>query len=414
MNIKKIIFITIPIFLIIILFYWFFLRETDRGISFDDFTVLFPSGEVDDIDLGREFRERQEQDQIDGIPITSQDIYTEDLILRKISSNPVVNAIIFEDISSKTTINEDKNYIIRYIEKITGHIYETTTKSLIQNRISNTTIPKINKVLWIDKDNLIIRYIEEDIIKTFSANLVEDSNNELSLEGVYLQDNIREIIKFNDGIFYLLEIGTNSIGLTSDLKSEKRKQVLNSDLREWLIYNIDDEKINFTTKTAENILGYSFIFNPITENFDKVLANKLNLSTLINKNFDILYTENLQLIPKLFVYNFENKVSIDIPINTFPEKCVWGKDNIKVYCGVPNNSLSRSSLDNWYKGKISFSDDIWEINTNTGKTKKLISPLDEVGENIDVINIKINNDDNYLTFINKKDFNLWGLKLISN
>ena len=332
-------------------------------------------------------------------------------LLRKISNTPVAGGYIFQPETDQQ--KDSENYsLIRFIERGTGHIYETSTNSLTQVRISNTTIPKIQETVWLDKDSLIIRYLDDsDIIKTFSANLITNDLGDQELEGFFLQNDIREIIKFGKKIFYLLDSGKGTIGVISDKNDENKKIIFENPLKEWLLKNINDKHISLTTKPAINIDGFLFLFNTETQILDKVIGGKPNLSTLMNKSFDTLYSEYGKLGPKLSIYNNQEGVSTDIFIKTFPEKCVWDKNEPIIYCGVPTEELTNYDLTKWYQGTTSFTDSIWKINTETGKTEFLISPSDFDVEDIDIINPILSEKGDYLLFMNKKDFNLWLLKL---
>jgi len=332
-------------------------------------------------------------------------------LLRKISNTPVAGGYIFQPETDQQ--KDSENYsLIRFIERGTGHIYETSTNSLTQVRISNTTIPKIQETVWLDKDSLIIRYLDDsDIIKTFSANLITNDLGDQELEGFFLQNDIREIIKFGKKIFYLLDSGKGTIGVISDKNDENKKIIFENPLKEWLLKNINDKHISLTTKPAINIDGFLFLFNTETQILDKVIGGKPNLSTLMNKSFDTLYSEYGKLGPKLSIYNNQEGVSTDIFIKTFPEKCVWDKNEPIIYCGVPTEELTNYDLTKWYQGTTSFTDSIWKINIETSKTEFLISPSDFDIEDIDIINPILSEKGDYLLFMNKKDFNLWLLKL---
>ena len=293
-NIKKIIIYSTIILFIGILSYFIFFKNNKTPSQPKDSDVFFPVGDVGKVDLGKDFDALK-----DDPDYLSNQNYNEQIpILRKISNEPVAGAII-------SPLENEDYYIIRYIEKMTGHIYETSTESLTIERISNKTIPKLNIAYWLDKDNLIFNYLDDNnIIKTFSASLQSiATSTELELEGVYLQNNIQDITYFNEDLFYLVNSGSNSKGILVGVDNEKPKQIFYSPLQEWLISNINDKKILFTTKTSKETFGYSFIFNPITESFIKILDKKLNLSTLINKNSDILYSYNTKYGPQLSLYN---------------------------------------------------------------------------------------------------------------
>jgi len=400
-DIKKIIIALIILIAGGILIFYFFLSDKNNN-SLNELTTFFPFEEGG-------ANGTTQDNPVNTNPTTKIDPITGSLpILRKISETPVAGAIIFKDTYKEE--NEETNYIIRYIERATGHIYETSTTSFTLNRISNTTIPKIQEVIWLDKDSLIIRYLEDDdTIKTFSAQLITDNLGEKELEGVYLQDNIKSIIKLGEKIFYLLDNGKGSIGVKSDKDDKNREIIFDSPLKEWLITSVGDEYINFTTKPAITTYGFSFLFDTKTKEFKKVINKKMNLSTLMNNSFDILYSEYGKTNPKLSLFINENKINTDISIKTFPEKCVWNKENI--YCGIPEGNLENYDLTKWYQGLISFSDEIWKINKETTTTEFLISPTEFDTNGLDIINPILDEDGNYLVFMNKKDLSLWVLKL---
>jgi len=407
-DLKKIIIILLIPLLIIGYFIFYFFFDKGGSNSLDKLSTFFPFESEEGFALGGD-----NNLSVSGEPIVNESTSLTIPLLRQITTTPVAGAVIFTE---KSTNNEDStNYLIRYIEKATGHIYETSTASLTQTRISNTTIPQIQETLWLKNDSLAIRYLDDgNTIKTFLANLTPDETSGQKLEGTFLQDNIIELIEFNKGIFYLIENGQGSIGITVDNKNENKKIIFESPLQEWLIKNVDDRYISFTTKPAITVTGFSFLLDTKTGNFDKIIEEKNNLSVLISNLFNILYSEYGKLGPQLFVYNKEKKTNTEISLQTFPEKCVWNTDNTAIFCGVPEEKLSNSDLTNWYKGKISFSDNLWKIDTLTGNSEFLLSPVEFETGKIDIINPILNEDNNYLLFTNKKDFGLWVLQLKKN
>ncbi|MCK4386785.1 MAG: hypothetical protein KAV41_01710 [Candidatus Pacebacteria bacterium] len=405
LDIKKIIIFLAVIGLsgfLILLF--FFGQKTGEAPGGGDFEAFFPFGEEPETGLGKD---RQTIDYDRDILDDSQRATGEILpLLRQITPEPVAGAILFR----AEKMGEDE-YAIRYLEKATGHIYETTTKTVALKRLSNTTIPQVRDALWLDETSLLVRYLDDDIIKTFSAQLIQDDAGEQKLEGEFLRDDIKEIIKFGGKIFYLIDGGEGSLGIISDPNGENKKQLFTSPLREWLIAPVDKQRVSFTTKPAAGVRGYSFLFNTKTNSFDKVLDNKLNLSTLTNSVLDILYFQNGSLGPKLYIYDNQKKINRRLPLSAFPEKCLWSADNVHIYCGLPSGDLSNKDLDRWYKGQTSFSDDIWKIDTETDALELLISPAEFSSAQIDAIKMSSDENEEYLLFINKKDFSLWSLRL---
>lgn len=410
-DIKKIIIIVgLPLILIIGYLVVSYLSNENKKTSLEELGVFFPSSSKE------EGGAKESQSLLNQFNLSENQLTDETTpILRQISNNPVAGATIFKkEINKKTEEGVEVDYVIRYIEKATGHIYEATANTFTQHRISNTTIPKIQEALWLDSNSLVIRYLDGNDIKTFSAKLVGEDPTAQELEGEFLQDNIKEIIGFKKGIFYLLENGSGSIGVSSDKQDENKKIIFESSLKEWLIENVNDKQISFTTKPAVNIPGFSFLFDTSTNSFNKIIGEKANLSTLTSHLTNILYSEYGKLGPKLSIYNNQEKTNLEVPLTTFPEKCVWNKDNTYLYCGVPSEDLTNSDLTKWYQGLISFSDNIWKIDTQNNSIEFLISPMEFEVENLDIVSPLLSEDENYLLFINKIDYSLWGLKLEKN
>ena len=123
----------------------------------------------------------------------------------------------------------------------------------------------------------------------------------------------------------------------------------------------------------------------------------------------VLYSDNNL---SLNVYNISTKTADTIGVRTLTEKCVWGRANDALYCAVPKFIPSALYPDSWYKGGISFSDDIWKIDLKTGNTNIIANPESiEGSEEIDGIKLALDADENYLFFVNKKDSYLWKLNL---
>ena len=99
-------------------------------------------------------------------------------------------------------------------------------------------------------------------------------------------------------------------------------------------------------------------------------------------------------------------------LKTLPEKCVWGAGSEVVYCAVPKSINQGEYPDSWYQGEISFSDAIWKIDVASGSTTMISDPTTVPGgEDVDAIKLSLDQNQNYLFFVNKKDSYLWELSL---
>lgn len=85
--------------------------------------------------------------------------------LRKISQGPTAGAMAF-DRTGET--------IVRFVDRATGHIWESSMEFPGLTRISNTTIPKIQKAVWAGNNSVILQYLREDeeTVETISLRLI--------------------------------------------------------------------------------------------------------------------------------------------------------------------------------------------------------------------------------------------------
>src|SRR3989344_1693093 len=126
-------------------------------------------------------------------------------LLRQITSVPVAGAVSF---------TRNGGTYIRYVEKSTGNVYETNAASFGNNRLTNTTIPRVAKALWNrDGSQVVIQYLDDNtgIIKNFGAKINEAKN---ALDGTFLRDAIGEIAVApdTDRIFYTTLFSADTIG----------------------------------------------------------------------------------------------------------------------------------------------------------------------------------------------------------
>lgn len=329
--------------------------------------------------------------------------------------------------------NTDDDMFVRDIERGVGNIFETDMQKLKEKRISNITRLKIQEAIWGNNGkNVVIRYTDDkNTIRSFIITLKNTTDNTLfneeiptnqntkEIQGLFLPENITEVTpsKQDDKkIFYLFNFNNSSFGIIYNLDTGKKAQIFQSPITEWLPQWPNKEIITLTTKPAGSVDGFMYFLNTKTENLDRILGNIKGLTTLTSPDAKkVLYSKSTDGWVSLYIYNITKHSSIKLPVSTLPEKCAWSKtDKNTVYCAIPNNPKLSNYPDQWYKGLISFSDDIWKINTETYATERILSPIDTVKEDFDIINLQISNDDNFLFFKNKKDMSLWGMKLMSD
>jgi len=355
------------------------------------------------------------------------------LKLQKISSIPVAGYGVFmkeefvyvekEPLTNTPTVPPtDFVPILRYVDRLTGNVYQTGVKEINERVISDTLIPGIKEAFFTSEgESVILRYLKQDggAIATFVGSLPKytlgGDSSVGQMQGSFMPDNIVsiDVSPKKERVFYLVNISEGINGVLTDKMGQGRVQVFDSPLTEWLVQWSGQNTINMTTKAAGGIPGYMYTIDTRSDDFDKVVGGINGMTTLSSHddNFVLIGTDLL----KLSVFDKQNQAIVDLRIKTLPEKCVWGKSNTSLYCAVPKFTEEAIYPDSWYQGEVLFSDQIWKIDL-FGRTE--IAILDpsvvEGGEAIDAISLRLDDNEDYLFFVNKKDSYLWSLDLKEN
>jgi len=313
---------------------------------------------------------------------------------------------------------------LRYVAKATGNIYQTFVDKIEERKFSTTVIPKVYDAYFGNHgESVAMRYLKTDgnTIETFVGNLPKEllgadttANNEI--KGSFLPDNVEDISVSPDTskIFYLFDSQNSSrgnmVGTILNFSNNKKVQIFDSPFTEWLSGWPNNNMITLSTKPSGEALGYMYTTDSAGNNLSKILGDINGLTTLASPSGKlILYADNNL---SLGIYHTDTRNSDILSLKTLPEKCVWGQVSDVVYCAVPKLASAGEYPDTWYRGEVSFNDQLWKIDVKTGNATMIAdSATIAGGEEIDGTKLTLDENENYLFFINKKDSFLWGLKL---
>ncbi len=339
--------------------------------------------------------------------------------LKKVSSMPIAGFGVFK----KEKLKNEFGPALRYVERATGNVYQTFADKIDERKFSATVIPRIYEAyLGNNGEAVVMRYLKADdkTIETFVGTLPKEllgadtiENNEI--KGLFLPENISEVSMAPDDlkILYFFNIGDGVTGITANLRDNKKTQVFESAFTEWLASWPNTKMITLTTKPSANVPGYLYAFDPNKKELNEILGDINGLTTLTSPSGKLILYGNNNLA--LNIFHTDTKDSNPLGIKTLPEKCIWSKENkinAFIYCAVPKIIDPAEYPDAWYQGEVSFSDEIWKIDVEKGNATIIADPVSlEGGQEVDGIKLALDENENYLFFVNKKDSYLWELVL---
>ncbi len=329
--------------------------------------------------------------------------------LMHLSTEPAGNGIVLE---TKTSTKA------RYADLASSHIFDVDLVTGVMTKISNTTIPKIQESYWMNNGSTtVLRYVSDnEVINTLNAQLVKTSSSspdttiKNELKGTLMSTNIDNlaISPQKTQMFYITTTSGGARGILISAKGAS-SQIWSSPVGEWLASWPSDNTIALTSKAASGVPG-SMYFLSTSGTVKKVLGGVPGLTTLANPSLSTVAYSNDTA--RLYFYTIKTGSSQGAFVNTLSEKCVWStKEKNIIYCGIPTSIPEGTYPNNWYQGRVSFTDDIYKINAVTGLGQLIVSLTGAYKQSIDVINPILSDSENYLLFTNKKDSTLWSYKL---
>ncbi len=325
--------------------------------------------------------------------------------LRKVSDGPVTGAW-FVPASSTTPLR------IRFMERATGHVYETRAATYGDTRVSNTTLPGMEEFVPVSAESFIVRRVGGGgaIENTFATLIPTSSPTSLRIAPL---EGFTRIAVAPDGqsAVAVLETGSGSRVETMRPDGTLSKTVLVSPIRSFV-------------PLAAN--GRSLIASAPSSGVPGFVYEILEGGTLLKRAGDI---PGLMAIPSpsgeyllvggssgtertLAVIEIRNGARHELPLGGLVAKCAWISESpVVVFCGISDPIGNISLPDNWLLGSVSLNDTGWLVHPLEGSAKSLGKFENVTGVAMDVMNPDASPDGEYVLFMNKNDLSLWSLRL---
>lgn len=318
--------------------------------------------------------------------------------LRQISDKPVSGMFAYT--------GEDNDTYIRFIERETGNVYETKGSSFETKRITNTTIPGIQEVLWINKNEFIIRYLSDEVIENFYITLA-DVEGEQSVNGEFLSPFTRGSLNKTGELLALEETAPG--GVLSVSKDGGTERVLfSSPLASWVPLNTS-AGVFVASAPASGVLG--FLYRVSGGSLIKQFEAPGLMALMSPEGTHALISSGGSTVA-LGALNLETREFTVAPLETLASKCAWvGENPPQVVCGIPENFPPAAYPNDWLLGRVQFSDSLWGLSLNDGSGQVLAILAEEAATPIDVFRPVVSENGEYLLFINKRDLSLWSYRI---
>lgn len=330
-------------------------------------------------------------------------------LLFRISDTPVAGVVSFK---------RGGGTIVRYVDRATGHIYDTDLSTLAKTKVSNQTLPKIYEAYFRPDGNaVLLRSLKDDsdVVENLTLALTPpqgtSTNTLYAVSSTPLRGNVGSVaVGSGNTLFYTLR-DTSSI-VSSLFNGTGIKTLLTSSFTDWRLASAGNNLVVYT-KASASTPGFAYTLNTSNKAFIKILGPLNGLIVIPNSSGNrVLYSYSENNKTKLFAKNLQSKALYEILPTTLAEKCIWSIKNVgRFFCGTPVDSPRTEEPDSWYRGATHFSDRIWLFDANTEIAQVLVEPKLSLGVDIDMAEPKLSPDEDYLIFINKTDLSLWALRL---
>lgn len=242
------------------------------------------------------------------------------------------------------------------------------------------------------------------------AEVEAQANTPQPLVGGFLPNELLQVAPSPDtgSFFGIVRSQTGVQGLTMTETGATPVQIFQSPFSEWMPQWANKNLITLTTYASTDAEGYLYGLDPTTKRFWKLIGPVLGLTTNTSPSGGFsLISESIGRTIGLRLIDLTTKTVTPIGLPTLPEKCVWVKDSTKAYCAVPKSIPDGEYPDQWYQGIISFEDDIWQIETNPVRTKKVFSTSDP----LDLVRPSLSTNERYLYLTDKTTGFLYSLRI---
>jgi hypothetical protein len=323
--------------------------------------------------------------------------------LRQLTTKPVVG---YQEVLRNASSTPE----ILYIESGTGHIFSIDSNTGVEIRLSGTTFKESRVGAITQNGRFVMIQSGSGSNKEFKVGEMDQENESGMLSPKVLYENIITFKATTDNNFLYAVQTTNSI-IAKHYRpiSDTSETLFTIPFREGTIKWGDTSLETHYAYPKTNSKLPGFIYKIKNGQTTRLPIDGFGVSGQGSESLT-LYSKQLDNVYKTFIYNIESDTTESVPMSIIPTKCIsLHKTSSKLICGQSITTYGNDVPDAWYKGTVSYTDDLWEVEIDSlGLSMKLlVSPEYTVGRQLDMVNLSVNNNDSNIYFLNKNDQTLW-------
>ncbi|MFH1671356.1 MAG: hypothetical protein ABH889_01090 [Candidatus Portnoybacteria bacterium] len=320
--------------------------------------------------------------------------------IKKISQEPVMG------------VNVD-NQKVRYYLKSNGNVLESDFDGNNTNILSSYILPNLLKVNWSPSGNKVVALFEENQkARNYSYDYLTGESSPLN-EGIgwtaWSPD--QDKITYQ---YYNQLTGENKISI-SDFNGSNWQDIYFTKMKNLIVEWPKNDIISIRTRSSGLAQSIVYLINLSDSSPEKIIGETFGLTVLYSPLGDkIIFSETDEKGKdlKLKKIDLNSRLTKELNFVTLPEKCAWSQDNRTIFCAVPKDISTYAVLpDDYYKKAVSFSDDFWRVNLETGEKTQIYKAEKEEAAAYNASDLILSPLEDYLIFINQGDDTLYSLKL---
>lgn len=290
---------------------------------------------------------------------------------------------------------------IRYVERDTGHVYETGVDAPTSVRRTNTTIPRVHEAFFIG-DAVLIRMLTDDAYENYIGYLGTTTEN-AALSGGFIEAYTR--VAVGDELVGLLEDSVGTALFQINPATRKVTQRTTSPIRSWVPHQGGGESYLASAPSGRTT---GALYRVDSGLLSKVVGDLPGLEALVSKNGDVLVSSGGVNTATLYTL-LDDRLAV-LPLGTLVGKCGWS-NTTSVVCGIPASLPPGVYPDDWHLGRVGTDDTLWRINTEAGTAEVLMNLEEEAGVPFDIRGVQVSPDGSHVLFIEKENLTLWSAQV---